>query len=40
MILLTPELHAALRVNADRSAESDHDPAPSGLKNLTTGAGS
>ena len=28
MILLTPELHAALRVNADRSAESDHDPAP------------
>ena len=28
MILLTPELHAALRVNADRSAESDHDPVP------------
>ena len=28
MILLTPELHAALRVNADRSAEVDHDPAP------------
>ena len=28
MILLTPELHAALRVNADRSAEIDHDPAP------------
>ena len=28
MILLTPELHAALRVNADHSAESDHDPAP------------
>ena len=28
MILLTPELHAELRVNADRSAESDHDPAP------------
>lgn len=28
MILLTPELQAALRVNADRSAGSDHDPAP------------
>ena len=28
MILLTPELHAALRVNADRSAEIDHDPVP------------
>lgn len=28
MILLTPELHAVLRVNAHRSAESDHDPAP------------
>jgi len=28
MILLTPELHAALRVNADRSAGSDHDPVP------------
>ncbi|MDF0541209.1 DUF2958 domain-containing protein [Sphingobium sp. H39-3-25] len=28
MILLNPELHAALRVNANRSAESDHDPAP------------
>ncbi len=28
MILLTPELHATLRVNADRSAEIDHDPAP------------
>ena len=28
MILLTAELHAALRVNADRSAESGHDPAP------------
>jgi hypothetical protein len=28
MILLTPELHTALRVNADRSAASDHDPAP------------
>jgi hypothetical protein len=28
MILLTPELHAALRVNADRSAEIDHNPAP------------
>lgn len=28
MILLTPELHAALRVNADRSAEVDHEPAP------------
>lgn len=28
MILLTPELHAALRVNADRSAESGHDPVP------------
>ncbi|AHE55580.1 DUF2958 domain-containing protein [Sphingomonas sanxanigenens] len=28
MILLTPELHAALRVNADRSAASDHDPVP------------
>ncbi|SDA25355.1 DUF2958 domain-containing protein [Sphingomonas sp. NFR15] len=28
MILLTPELHAGLRVNANRSAESDHDPAP------------
>lgn len=28
MILLTPELHAALRVNANRSAEIDHDPAP------------
>lgn len=28
MILLTPELHAALRMNADRSAKSDHDPAP------------
>lgn len=28
MILLTPELHAALRANADRSAERDHDPAP------------
>lgn len=26
MILLTPELHAALRVNADRSGRSDHDP--------------
>ena len=28
MILLTPELHAALRVNADHSAGSDHDPVP------------
>ncbi|KEQ53287.1 DUF2958 domain-containing protein [Sphingobium chlorophenolicum] len=28
MILLTSELHATLRVNADRSAEGDHDPAP------------
>ena len=28
MILLTPELHAALRMNADRSAASDHDPVP------------
>ena len=28
MILLTPELQAALRLNADRSAESDHDPVP------------
>nr|MBA4770148.1 DUF2958 domain-containing protein [Sphingobium sp.] len=28
MILLTPGLQAALRVNADRSAGSDHDPAP------------
>ncbi|KTR83808.1 hypothetical protein NS277_07615 [Novosphingobium barchaimii] len=28
MILLTPALHAALRVNANRSAEIDHDPAP------------
>lgn len=28
MILLTPALHAALRRNAERSAESDHDPAP------------
>ena len=28
MILLTPQLHAALRANADRSAGSDHDPAP------------
>lgn len=28
MILLTPALHAALRVNADHSAEIDHDPAP------------
>lgn len=28
MILLTPGLHAALRRNAARSAESDHDPAP------------
>ncbi|HKX80565.1 MAG TPA: DUF2958 domain-containing protein [Novosphingobium sp.] len=28
MILLTPELHAALRVNADHSAEIDHDPVP------------
>lgn len=28
MILLTPELHATLRVNADRSAECDHDPVP------------
>ena len=28
MILLTPELHAALRVNAQGSAGSDHDPAP------------
>ncbi|MGL4285022.1 MAG: DUF2958 domain-containing protein [Phreatobacter sp.] len=28
MILLTPELRAALRVNANRSAEGDHDPAP------------
>ncbi|MGC6331148.1 DUF2958 domain-containing protein [Rhizorhabdus sp. FW153] len=28
MILLTPELHAALRFNADRTAEIDHDPAP------------
>lgn len=26
MILLTPELHAALRVNDHSSAESDHDP--------------
>lgn len=28
MIVLTPELHAALRRNAERSAETDHDPAP------------
>lgn len=28
MNLLTPALHAALRVNADRSATRDHDPAP------------
>ena len=28
MILLTPELHAALRVNGHGSAEIDHDPAP------------
>lgn len=28
MILLTPDLHAALRMNADRSGESGHDPAP------------
>jgi hypothetical protein len=28
MILLTPELHATLRLNADRSVEIDHDPAP------------
>ncbi|MBA4762130.1 DUF2958 domain-containing protein [Sphingomonas sp.] len=28
MILLTPELRATLRVNAERSAECDHDPAP------------
>lgn len=28
MILLTPELHAALRVNAHGSAEIDHDPMP------------
>ncbi|WP_341203801.1 DUF2958 domain-containing protein [uncultured Sphingomonas sp.] len=28
MILLTPNLHAALRRNAERSAEIDHDPAP------------
>lgn len=28
MILLTPELHAALRRNAARSAEIDHDPPP------------
>jgi hypothetical protein len=28
MILLTLELHAALRVNADRSAVIDHDPVP------------
>jgi len=28
MILLTPELHAALRMNADRADESDHDPVP------------
>ncbi|WCM26001.1 DUF2958 domain-containing protein [Sphingomonas sp. QA11] len=28
MILLTPELRAALRANADRSASGDHDPCP------------
>jgi hypothetical protein len=28
MILLTPELRATLRVNAERSAACDHDPAP------------
>lgn len=28
MILLTPELNAALRANANRSVEIDHDPAP------------
>jgi len=28
MILLTPELHAALRMNADRADESAHDPVP------------
>ena len=28
MILLTPKLRTALRVNANRSAETDHDPAP------------
>ena len=28
MILLTPALHAALRANADRTSEGDHDPAP------------